>query len=244
MIEAPADRTHLETFRKAVVKLRADPWLGDSPHSFAERYHIDPLTLPNERQDRAQTRALVNDRALPITTAAIAVLAWGRMKKANADRFFATDRQACWDVAICVRAGQFDRQTSYAAFREVRAGAGMPGLGPAYFTKLIHFLKPADVSPTAHILDQWAGMSVNLIWGKGIASLVNYPVYSKNRRKRLARRVSDATTAEHYEDFCNRVDWLAKELQVRTEVIDRAFLSMNGDGGWREYLKNHYRDDR
>lgn len=101
------------------------------------------------------------------------------------------------------------------------------GWGPAFFTKLIFFVRPAD---DGYIMDQWTGKSVNLLTGKPLVHL-SYKGH-----------VTDNTSADDYEEFCKVVEDLANICgSSGGEAEDRLF-SHGGrkPGEWRAYVRRHW----
>jgi hypothetical protein len=72
----------------------------------------------------------------------------------------------------------------------------LPGLGPAFFTKLIFFCLPPH---KGYIMDQWTAKSVNLLTGKNIVSFSDGYVSEKN-------------TICNYECFCEVIEQLGQRL--------------------------------
>jgi hypothetical protein len=101
----------------------------------------------------------------------------------------------------------------------------LPGMGPAYFTKLIHFLGPAD----GYILDQWTARSTNLLFGP--------LVYLKPVHR--GWHVDDRNTSAHYERYCAQVEWLAEQISRRVAAVlpSEVEHALFAPGGWREYVK-------
>src|SRR5690606_3910358 len=123
-----------------------------------------------------------------------------------------------------------ERQLAYQRFSVLRADGRLPGMGPAFFTKLIFFM---GQSPRGYILDQWTARSVNLLFCDDPIKLLP------------GGFVSDANDATAYERFCTRVEQLAPILSEATgqphcgEEAERAIFSRGGKraGKWRRYVR-------
>jgi hypothetical protein len=134
---------------------------------------------------------------------------------------------AKWGSAVeRLRAGQVTREKAYESLRDLRQRGGMPGLGPAFYTKLIHFLMPSANGP-GYIMDQWTARSMNLLAAPERVVRVNGKGY-----------VTDENTAHDYERFCLGIEQVSRELKCPpNEVEQRLFSEGRGKGAWRNYVK-------
>ena len=91
------------------------------------------------------------------------VLAWGGM----GTKYGRTALPA-WEswkhACVGLFNGSLNASEAYECFYELQRDRRMPGIGPAYYTKLIFFLGKGD----GLIMDQWTGRSVNLLFGNFI----------------------------------------------------------------------------
>ena len=117
----------------------------------------------------------------------------------------------------------------------------LPGLGPAYYTKLIYFLSHRHRSKcqTAYIMDQWASCSINVLTGRDVV-LMNFNIPYGGRATTFS--VSDLNRAENYDRFCRHMNELIEELKplspggdVSPEQLDAAMMDVSR-AGWRQYL--------
>lgn len=120
-----------------------------------------------------------------------------------------------------LRTGGLSRESAYHLFQ----ADPIPGLGPAYYTKLLFFLRD---SADGYIMDQWTGKSV---------SLVVTPMFIKIRGK----WVTSANTAAVYQRYCEAVELLAIVMGEPGDVIERKLFSMGQVDGrpphaWRAYV--------
>lgn len=118
-----------------------------------------------------------------------------------------------------LRRGGISRIGAYERFHIAR----VPGLAPAYFTKLIHFLRPER---DGYILDQWTAKSVSLLFGHGIISIT---------KEGWVDRTNDATV---YARYCEAVERLAERRGITSEAAEEMMFSRGGKAKqpWRQYV--------
>lgn len=178
----------------------------------------------------------------PIDLACAAVLGWGGMHRLNGRRLFGSSN---WlDVGAYLRSGEMDRLEAFEAFARLRLDGDLPGMGPAYFTKLIFFLMPrTEGAPTpGYIMDQWTACSINLLLGSDRAILTDAQfAWDKGHQVRSGFYVSDYNTAHNYALFCEAVEALGDELALPPADVELLLLSEGGRQPlrWREYVKKH-----
>ena len=113
----------------------------------------------------------------------------------------------------------------------------MPGVAPAYFTKLIFFLMPEnEKKPRGYIMDQWTSSSINLLFG----SKIIHTKISKKRRDgdELEETVVDKNTEVNYEYFCKAVETVADLLEIEPMATEEMMFSNGGTkkGDWRKHV--------
>ena len=208
--------------------------VGYAPARWATRFQLadvpDVGELPNTRLARGELYEICRDR--PILYAYVCVMAWGLQGAVPGSR---RNVQAAWanrgEIESRIRAlrsGTLGVEQAYDLFCGERA---IGGLGPSYFSKLLHFFFAERPVP---ILDQWTARSVNLIAGRPVVRMAgNYP--------------SPLNTGREYVRFCQVVEliasraseaWGSDRLSVG-EVEEQLF----GKGGskpspWRAYVKS------
>jgi hypothetical protein len=113
----------------------------------------------------------------------------------------------------------------------------MPGMRPAYFTKLIFFLMPMGM-PRGYIMDQWTSSSVNLLFVEKIVKTAVQRTYLKSGSVKISESVLDKNTEFEYETYCQAVEFLAAELgDISPEEAEEMMFSQGrGRGLWRSYL--------
>lgn len=222
------DADHLSEFRRAFDQERGQ-WLSRAPQNWARHVTGETRpTLPIERQDRYALRewlpgANLEDKLL-------AVSAWGGMEIRHGRtmwgaRIGAPDRDSL--MQILQDLPNLDRRIAYTRFRNLRLDRGIPGVGPAYFTKMIHFIGPKD----GYILDQWTARSVNLLFGPIVHIKKIF-----NRNGSPAWQVADQNSTSHYERYCRSVEQLASMFEADPSEIESALFAR---GQWRERLEEN-----
>lgn len=251
---------HLEMLRSCLPGARLpERWGAKDPNAMAiavgVEHHGQIPVHPHgnaERQRYSEVLAYSSDPETPIQLAAVSIFAWGGMRQDNGVRIFREDLTDWREICRSVREGSLSRKDAYKAFVELRpkvnGRSSLPGVGPAYWTKLIHFLMPSNNArrPAGYILDQWAGSSVNMICERNVVKMDRRSALDWRRRgsetvRRHSAIVSELTTPDEYEDFCCKIEVIASRLERSTEAIDCAFMSL-GAGDWRGYLTTNYLD--
>jgi hypothetical protein len=181
----------------------------------------------NRRFDR---QSLINYCHHPETDnlhATIAILAWGGRDRPYGRRIF-ENWETLEPIISNLRNNFYQtRSAAFQAFYTKRINGELPGLGIAFFTKLICFL-PTNFN-NAYILDQWTGKSINLLVKDGrFINIQGNAVVDRHNN------------AEIYERFCAEVDNLADELEIEGIDAEKRIFSWGGrnKGPWRNYLIN------
>jgi hypothetical protein len=109
----------------------------------------------------------------------------------------------------------------------------IPGMGPAYYTKLICFLNP---SLKGYIMDQWTGKSVNMLMGSAAGKTVALDV-----RTGLVLRTNQDST---YEWFCQSIEEIGRRLGCNYLQAEEYIFSSGGrkKGSWRQLVYDWHRD--
>ena len=106
-------------------------------------------------------------------------------------------------------------------------------MGPAVFTKLMYFFG-GKAACRGYIMDQWTALSANLLTGRQMVQMQ----ILKN-----AARVSDKNGSDVYDEFCNFIEELGKELNERSDKAEMRIFSVGGrddkQGKWWVYLKQY-----
>ncbi len=157
---------------------------------------------------------------------AIAILSWGGMNREHGKSLF---EQKEWLDIIAKMSNNAikTRKEAYELFAALRKNKKLKGMGPAYFTKLICFVNP---NLKGYIMDQWTSKSINLLFDNKIVSLNN------------AGHVADKNTAQIYEDFCIKIEYLADLLKLKPIELEENLFSNGGinKGKWRQFVVDNW----
>ncbi|MGO8015421.1 hypothetical protein AB9E19_10760 [Rhizobium leguminosarum] len=195
--------------------------------------------------NRAQLLAMSAEKETGIDVLCVSVLAWGGMHRANRDRLFERSAAPWLAVARRIRSGSLSRRAAFDEFANLRADKkekAMLGMGPAYFTKLIYFLMP-ETPDKGYILDQWAGLSMNMIAGVNVVKMdetVTWKADGKTVERTVNSRVSDVNTGEDYDRFCRGLESLSARMggAWTPGQVERALMSQGGRTPqmWRSHV--------
>ena len=165
----------------------------------------------------------LNDREL-----SCAILSWGGMNRQHGASLF---RHNEWLEVICqLRNIRIEsRISAYEAFHSLKIQNKLPGMGPAYYTKLICFVNP---SLNGYIMDQWTAKSVNLLIGKNLVSLTKSGYVDSSKNDKLV-----------YEEFCKIIDYLADSLGMKGIDVEESMFSNGGKkkGAWRKVVVERWK---
>ncbi len=208
---------------------------------------IDERKIPDGRTTRDIVIRLSQSKSIEIETLCETVLIWGRMRGPNKKTLFDGKTRKFWlSLAEEIRGGTLSRSDAYARFNTLAGNEKLKGMGPAYFTKLIHFLMPrAGDHPVGHIMDQWAGCSINVLADNQVVLMdrsYSWKIQQKKGRVEQTNfTVSKVNTGDNYEKFCTHIDALAQIIGLSVEDTDRALKSAGGRNpkAWRKYVLEH-----
>lgn len=227
---------HLNAF-KASLSESVKPWVGLAPRSWgkdviSEGFRIEKL--PADPQSRTDLFKMAANTNVSDHTFATSVLAWGGMKRDHGRSVF-SDSSSWLPIVGQLRSEHISSVEAYAKFLDLRSARRLPGMGPAYFTKLIFFAAP---SHDGFIMDQWTARSTNLL----LNSAVIHTIVTKSNSGRIQHTVSDKNDADIYQKFCNFICKLADELGYRgreSQIEEALFSTGRGKGHWRNYVIRH-----
>lgn len=220
----------------------ADEVAGGVPASWFSAIRSGDFGLPEKPCKRADLFDLVNSQP-NIELVAAAIFAWGGMQRHHARRLF--EKNAWLEAATGIREGRYSRGEAYDLFADLRSREELPGMGPAYFTKLIFFLMPrTSAVPVGYIMDQWTACSINVLLDRPDAILTDAS-YSWSGPEKFGSQyvVSDHNSGMHYENFCHAVEALSLELDLAPDATELLLLSEGGRNPypWRQYVKQQRR---
>lgn len=215
----------------------SQPWVGGKLRSYAqsvarERSDCQFALLPDEAVDREYLFNMAASDHANTLTCCVAIFAWGGMRRDHARAVLGTADK--WlPIADAIRREHIGRTNAYSRFMQARQSKNLPGMGPAFFTKLIYFFGEKAAS-RGYIMDQWTALSANLLTGRQMVEMQ----ILKN-----AARVSDSNGSDVYDEFCNFIEALGKELNESADKAEMRIFSVGGrgdkQGKWRAYLKQH-----
>ena len=197
-----------------------------------------PIALPHVSQSRAEVRAVCQNPAIPVLFGYVCAMAWGGQGRSHVASAWAARHLIAPKLNV-LRAGGLTRATAYNLFLPAVMGGGgkIPGLGPAFFTKLLYFFDsslpaipapPANPPPAAplppnqpcYILDQWAAKSVNLLINNYVVRMSGDTVANTNNRG-------------NYAAFCWEVEQMGLMLGQPGQQIEERLFSRGGHDPWQ-----------
>lgn len=220
---SPFSNAHWNAFKD--IPYQPQDAVGTAPATWATKCGFedvpDSALLPEQPLTRRQVRDICTDPARHVLFGFICAMAWGEQQKRHA-RLSWGARVPLQNDLERLREGGLTRAQAFELF----AGKNwIPGLGPAYFTKLLYFF---SLAPTNYIMDQWTARSVNLITGRKVALMAG-------------DYVSGYSTGEHYQAFCEEIDAMAAALGCSGQDIEERLFSQgwHKPWPWRAYVKRH-----
>lgn len=235
-IEVPP--INVEHFANLLKPVPKTVWRGHNPVSWVTSIRFKPDVVSHfdtHRQTREELRTFISRHKDPVVQFA-AVMAWGGMRHRNGRKSLKSENT--WRNLIADLSNpSISRSEAFQAFithrKDRKSSAFLHGVGVAYFTKLLFFIRPTS---DAYILDQWTGKSINLLFGDAANK---HPIVKFD-----GNTISDRNTADDYERFCLCIEALAIKLAVSpSEAEERIFSNGGGngkDGAWRAYVKNKW----
>jgi hypothetical protein len=225
-------QVHWDTFQ-SITFIPQDTF-GKSPVSWAKANRInlglEDYCLPDKVLTRQEVRKVCHDKSTPVLFGYVCAMAWGLQGSGpggnrTVERSWGA-KSKIEKLLIEIRTSSLTRAQGYELFKR----NPVPGLGPAYFTKLIYFFLPND--PTGYIMDQWTAKSINLLAGRKIVRMVG-------------ESPSRANSSENYESFCQIVDILAQKVGCTGDEFEQRLFSQNGQykkvrGAWRTHVINNW----
>lgn len=235
-------------------RFRVAGWTGSrSPRRWSQKIGACERrseALPEWAMTRVELADFIAERRTSAEICALAILAWGGMRVKNGERLMhalLNGSSGATFNALCDQlcSGEITRKEAYNAFAALRRNDGLPGLGPAYFTKLIYFLHPAG---DGYIMDQWTSLGVNLIGderGVNFIGLQRWGAWNDPPGKRPGRPkgylVADSNSGEVYERFCLAVETYGRRLGKKPSEVEQVLFSGGGRQPlpWRRYVRAH-----
>jgi hypothetical protein len=207
----------------------AQNWVGHVPSTWAQQISGQGYDLP----DHPLTRDELIDLCQPNNERTnqevfLAVMSWGGMQR-NHGRAAWNSANIWLPIVQNLRAGELDSIKAYQQFLD----ANIPGLAPAYFTKLIFFCSP---NHDGYIMDQWTGKSINLLFQNPNGA---HPIHIQSSW------VTRRNTSETYACFCQLIDELAQHMNCTPAQAEMKLFSNGANRGqqrgpWRQYVIDNY----
>ncbi|WP_426112028.1 hypothetical protein [Pseudomonas sp. DSP3-2-2] len=230
-------------FQQLYAHKALTPWVGASPHSWAESVYAGlgkDYGLSTGQLTRAALRALWADPCVSDEACFLSTMAWGGMQRGNGRRSWAS-RSHWLPVCKALRDGIHSRATGFSAFSMLRAQGKLPGMGPAYFTKILFFAEP---NADAYILDQWTARSIHILSGQGAIPAVRKDYASSRKASELGTPsklrliVDDKVTVADYLDYCRQVERLGEMLDLHPHQVEEQLFSAGGKSPhpWRDHV--------
>ena len=229
---------HLDFLFKNILSSKDESWAGYNIRSYAQSLknlglQIDIEDFPDKALSRREVFEFVTNCSNTLFNSCIVICAWGGMNRKHC--YSAFNNWLSWKaVADDILSGNSTRGGAYEAFASLRKNNQLPGMGPAYYTKLIYFL--SQPQNRGYIMDQWTARSYNLLHG-------NHDILMNKQIKKsgeLQAHVSDKNTSSAYEKFCYFIEKTADSLGEAVSADDvelSMFSEGRGKGVWRSYLK-------
>lgn len=213
---------HFQNFQKlASVDLA---WAGFIPAGWGKSLgDHGVIGLPTHHLSRSALKEFCRTPSFSDEACFVTCMAWGGMHRMNGRTAWA-ERERWLPLINRLRNTRVSRSDAYNAFELL----GIQGLGPAYFTKLIYFLRPCE---DGYILDQWTGKSVSILLEPSFIKFDS------------SGHVSRRNTSSAYERFCVSIECLSKRLERRPSQTEELLFSRGGRSKhpWRQYVISNWK---
>lgn len=238
------DNDKLQYFKECLHDIKFDDalnWVGAVPDVWSKSAGLVNRDLPDFAMCRHELRTHLNCDD-PLDLAAL-ILAWGKMRLGNAQRLFRVPPHQWTAIIADMRNGNCSRKEAYERFAGLRRSAagkakGLPGMGPAYYTKLIFFLLRDQ--PAGYIMDQWTACSINLLCARDVVLTDVQKTWKRSGKLQEAYTVSDQNTSKNYEQFNLVIEDLSQRTGYSCEQIELALFDQGrGKGQWRNHVVQH-----
>jgi hypothetical protein len=225
LTEFDLDQEHFKYFRDVA---QPGAWSTGPLRSWLEDLGLFDLVRLSEQPQigRPELKEMAKDPAYSDRDVLWAILGWGKMHRQHARRF-KENEQAWLNVVQHLRTGNLTRADGYALCHDTMCRITNPGIGPAYFTKLIFF---ADPKHDGYIMDQWTARTSNLL-------VIGSPLVRMQSREYVSPHNSPNT----YERFCQLVEYLAKMINRSSEETEQCMFSKGGKkpDPWRKFVRDN-----
>lgn len=225
------NQAEFEKFKGCLPKSKPEEqWLGHDVKKWWEYISakldqdFSEIVLPEKKVTREELKQLChkNSKASDIECA-ISIMAWGGQNRKHGITLFKRFDEI-QPIVQDMRGGRISPCEAYERFNTLWQKPEPLGMGAAYFTKLIFFCEP---SHTGYIMDQWTSKSINLLMGKSLVHLAS-------------GHVSNQNPVSNYEQFCELINSIARQLGCSGEEVEIAMFSKGGHKKWpwRQHVIN------
>jgi len=248
LIERSINPAQLLIFLK-FIKVVGQAWAGRPPAPWVASLNIpSPSTehLSEQPLSRSQLINLWRDKSVSTEVCFLSTMAWGGMR-VNNGRLIWSAKDVWLPICERLRAGELqNREEAYETFRSLRLSNELPGMGPAYFTKILFFARPTQ---NAYILDQWTARSIHVLtlnrtWPKVLVDSISLKRMTAQggSARHIRATVSDHVTSSDYERYCRLVEKIALTAGMAPFEVEE---HMFGEGGrhptaWRSYVMENW----
>lgn len=205
------DHQRRELFEQWRPKMTILTWAA---HVFGDDLPEWAEALPDLRPNRFELSAMLPGLETPAQI--VTVFAWGGMGVRNGRSF----KNFIEEYVDAVRKFASSRVDCFRTLHGIEAR----GVGPAFYTKLIRFLRD-DAPDTGFIMDQWLARSINLLDRNFIRM--------HGCGKKYVHRKNDAET---YSTFCDAVERIGREVGAPAAQLEE-FMFASPE--WRDHVKQN-----
>lgn len=234
MPEFQFNEQHLERF--LALPYTAQGAFGEPPAQWAKDMGLSVRgykSLPSEQLSRSTLKQICRDE--PVLHAYLCVMAWGLQGRGpnagkNARMVWEGGKDDIKKILERLEKYDFQRADAYELFKNKNSNK-IPGLGAAYFTKLLYFFGVKG----AYIMDQWTTKSVSLLVKDTVVK------HGKNGHPYVSN------SGKNYDKFCSVIDELAKKSgkvisgeKVEQKLFCIGSIRRGPRGPWRQYVKDEW----
>jgi Putative 8-oxoguanine DNA glycosylase OGG-like protein len=219
------DQTHLEKFRTCFQAEPTQKPVGKNPFSYDNQIDL-PQKYRNKILNRKEIRKLCREHKVKPLTAFTCVMAWGGQWKKHYKNAIAN--KSLPKIIKLLRQG-LPRKEAFDLLNNLYLSKKLPGLGIAFFTKLIYFFSPKQ---DGFILDQWTAKSAALLCD-----------YTPIKLEKSYGGPDKKTTGAEYENFCRFIEYLTKKRNWKSPDATEIALFGKIDRrktDWRKYVEEHF----
>jgi len=193
------------------IEFKPQGVVGDIPFKWAKDMEIaHDYELPNSVLSREEVKGICQDLNVPVLKSYLVVMAWGAQGRGPGGKKSVQNawrnRDEIEKKISLLREKPISRKEAYDLFCKPNS---IPGLGPAYFTKLLYFFgRERDM----YIMDQWTTKPILLLT-------------KQNLIKHTDQGPSNSNSGKNYEVFCKIIDDLKEHLGAKSgdEVEQKLF---------------------